>query len=109
MNSPSELEKLRLSGGVRSTIIAYGIGATAYFFPNTTAQGAVPMLLSGLGLQALLPAARWLATRYERAEGIEGGLSRGVTIIGELVVDAVTVLLFALGTFRAIAQYASVL
>ena len=114
----SPYESMRRHGAIRSILIAYGIGAFVYFFPRpqpnadgepvlVTATSALQMLLIGLGLQLISFAIRKIVTRYERAHGIEGFLSPLALFIFELVADAVTVLLFALATFRGIASFGS--
>ena len=114
--SRSRYERLRLGGTVRSAIIAYGIGAVTYFFPQpmTLAESTTPapaalalkMLLVGIGLQLLVLVVRWLVAGRNRAAGSEGSIAPVAVYVLELLVDGVTVLLFALATFRGIAQYA---
>jgi hypothetical protein len=109
---------MRRHGAIRSAIIAYGLGAFVYFFPRpqpalegepvlTPATGVLQMLLTGLVLQMVSLAIRKLVTRYERAHGIEGFLSPLALFIFELAVDAVTVFLFALATFRGISSFSN--
>jgi hypothetical protein len=112
----SPYERLRRHGAIRSALIAYGIAAFVYFFPRShtnadgepvlvAATGALQMLLVGLALQIVSLAIRKIVTRYERKHGMEGFLSPLALFIFELVVDAVTVLLFALATFRGLASF----
>jgi hypothetical protein len=89
-------EQLRLHGAARTAIIGYGIGAYALFLPQPITK---QMLLIGIGLQLLVLIARKIAAAYERS-----GLA---LFVFELVVDAITVLLFALATFRGIHEYVS--
>lgn len=114
----SPYERMRQHGAIRSALIAYGIAAFVYFFPRpqtnadgepvlVAATGALQMLLVGLALQIVSFAIRKIVTRYERKHGIEGFLSPLALFIFELVVDAVTVLLFALATFRGLASFNS--
>ena len=112
----SPYERMRQHGAIRSALIAYGITAFVYFFPRPqtnadgepvlmAATGALQILLVGLALQIVSFALRKIVTRYERKHGIEGFLSPLALFIFELVVDAVTVLLFALATFRGLASF----
>jgi hypothetical protein len=114
----SPYERLRRHGALRSALIAYGIAAFVYFFPRphpsadgepmlVAATGALQMLLVGLALQIVSFAIRKIIMRYERKHGIEGFLSPLALFIFELIVDAVTVLLFALATFRGLASFNS--
>ena len=98
MNPPSasSYERLRLHGALRGAIIGYGIGAYALFFPTP----AAPSLLVGIGLQVLVLAVRRIAA----ARGRDQALPPAAMPVFELVVDGVTVLLFALATFRGITQ-----
>lgn len=106
-------EQLRISGTIRSAIIAYGIaGTTLLLARSSDADEHSPKrllyyLLTGLGLQALLFIVRRLTARYERAVGLEGQLSPFAVYLFELIVDAVTVFLFALATFRGFLQYSN--
>jgi hypothetical protein len=112
--TPSRYDKLRVSGTIRGVIISYGIGVLALLFARSKGEmiTAAPrqvlfMFLTGLGLQGLLLVIRALVARYERAAGLEGQLSPLAVFLFELVVDSVTVFLFALATYRGILQYAS--
>jgi hypothetical protein len=118
VDGESPYERMRRHGAIRSALIAYGIAAFVYFFPRphtnadgepvlVAATGALQMLLLGLALQIVSFAIRKIVTRYERKHGIEGFLSPLALFIFELVVDAVTVLLFALATFRGVASFNS--
>jgi len=108
-----QFRSLRISGAVRGGIIAYGIAAYALFVPRISpapdgvtspARDLFYILGVGLGLQALLFLVRWFVARHERRSGLEGQFMPHAVYIFELIVDAVTVLLFALATFRGIAQ-----
>lgn len=111
----SPYENLRLSGVFRGAVITYGILATTLILTRSglgnpeeySAKQVLFYLLTGLALQALLFIVRTLTARYERAAGLEGRLSPFVVYLFELIVDAVTVLLFALATFRGFLQYSN--
>lgn len=113
----SAYERLRLHGAIRGAIIAYGIGVFTFFFSRpmvsaespaiSPAAGIFQMLLVGVGLQLLVLVVRRLAASYERVPGREGYLSPLAVFLFELLVDGVTVLLFAVATLRGIAQYVS--
>jgi hypothetical protein len=114
----SPYERSRSAGALRSALITYGIGAFVYFFPrhelsiegeptSATPTGVLQTLLVGLFLQLLAFAIRKVVMRYERGRGLEGVLSPLAMYIFDLVVDGVTVLLFALATFRGIASFGS--
>ncbi len=97
---------------VRGVIIAYGIGAYALISHKlgTTAgsdagsfgESALYLIVIGLGLQVI----RWLVMRavgrYEKSRGLEGALSPTAAQAIDLLIDGVTVLLFAVATFRGI-------
>jgi hypothetical protein len=104
------LAELRLNGAVRSAIIVYGIAAYAFLFPRadspSVATGALQMLLAGIALQVLFLLVRGLVSRYERAHGLEGQIAPTALYIFELLVDGVTVLLFALATLQGILRHA---
>ena len=95
-------EQLRLHGAVRTAIIGYGVGAYALFLPQPITR---QMLLIGIGLQLLVLIARRIAAAYERKAGPAGALSPLALFVFELIVDGVTVLLYALATFRTIHDY----
>lgn len=111
----SPYEKLRVSGTIRSAIIAYGIGAMTLLLARSGGSDSVAtaprqllyMVLGGLGLQVLLLLLRKLTARYKRAAGLEGQLSPLAVFLFELIADGVTVFLFALATYRGISQYAA--
>jgi hypothetical protein len=50
---------------------------------------------------------RRLITRYDHARGHDGQTASVVMYSCELLVDGITVLLFAVATFRGIGQFAS--
>ena len=112
----SPCESPRISGTVRGCVIAYGIGAFSLLeywgrFPSIRAapaggRGFVYMLLVGVALQAALLLIRNVVARYERTAGLEGVLSPLAIYLFELLVDAVTVALFAIATFRGLAEVA---
>lgn len=110
-STASATRSLRLSTAVRSVIITYGIAAYSLLLswsgasaqPRESALSALARLfVIGLGLQGLLLLVSWLVKRYERSRGLEGQLMPLALYIFELAVDGVTVLLFALATFRGI-------
>jgi hypothetical protein len=113
--SGSPYESLRLQGSIRALIIGYGVaGLGLLLFRHGPVAAATPMprqvlyiLFTGLALQALLFIVRTVTVRYERAAGLEGYLSPLVVYIFELVVDAVTVFLFAWATYRGLLTFAS--
>jgi hypothetical protein len=105
------LSKSVFSDTARGFIIAYGIGAYVMLRHHLSGAAlfesglsAPSMILIGLVTQAL----RWLVlravSRYEANNAIEGTLSPTVKYAVDLAADGVTVLLFALGTFRGIAE-----
>jgi hypothetical protein len=106
-------EGLRLNGMVRGAVIAYGIAATTLMLSRSgladragySPKRLLTYLLVGLGLQTLLFIVRRLTARYERAAGLQGQLSPFAVYLFELIVDAITVFLFALATFRGFLQY----
>jgi hypothetical protein len=109
----SPYEQLRLAGSIRAVIIGYGVGAMTLLLARSgvgePAQSLprqiIHTLLAGLGLQALLFVVRAVTSRYERTAGIEGYLSPLAVYIFELVVDGVTVFLFAWATYRGLLAY----
>jgi hypothetical protein len=107
---------MRLAGAIRGALIAYGIGAFVYFFPRphpgmegeptvTPSTGVLQAILIGLVLQMVAFAIRKIAARYERSRGLDGVVSLLMLYIFDLAVDAVTVLLFAIATFRGIGSF----
>ena len=88
----SRYDRLRLHGALRGAIIAYGIGAYALFVPAAAGLS----ILAGIGLQLLVLAVRKL---------MAGRSSPAAMLVFELVVDGITVLLFALATFGGIAAH----
>ena len=95
-------------------IIGYGVaGLSLLLFRQdpAVAEGSLPrsvlyMLLTGLALQALLILVRTVTTRYERTLGLEGYLTPLAIYLFELMVDAVTVFLFAWATYRGLLAFA---
>jgi hypothetical protein len=90
----------RLSTGIRTGLIGYGIIAYGYFVARPASPeggSATAYLLSGVGVQILLAVARMMVKRRVTDQDI----ARQSLFILELVGDAVTVFLFALGTFHA--------
>ena len=77
---------------LRGTLIAYGIAAFTYFYGKALPSGWVLVMLgAGVVLQLALFGVRKLALPPQAMQ------------IAGLVADGVTVLLFALGTFRGMA------
>lgn len=118
MRAGNTYERMRAAGAIRSALIAYGIGAFVYFFPRphpgldgepalTTTPGVVQTILVGLVLQTVAIVIRRIAARYERSRGLDGVVSPLVLYIFDLATDAVTVLLFAIATFRGIGSFGS--
>jgi hypothetical protein len=115
MPGPRLAENLSVAGTVRGLIIAYGIGAYALISRNLgTQRDTVPfsesplnLILIGLGVQALRWVVMWAVARYEKSHDIEGALSPTVMYGVDLVIDGVTVLLFAVATFRSISGVAA--
>jgi hypothetical protein len=111
----SRYERLRLHGAVRSAIIAFGIGAVTFVAPlpkssagSSTpgpAAGALTMLRVGIGFQLLVLLVRKLTAGRDTGEGGEGNPAPFAMFVIELLADGLTVLLFAIATFRGIAQY----
>ena len=111
----SPYEALRLNSTIRGIVITYGIAATTLILVRSgigdpeeySPRRVLSYLLTGLALQALLLIVRAVAARYERSTGLEGQLSPFAVYLFELIVDAVTVFLFALATFRGLLQYSN--
>ena len=79
-------------GVLRGALIAYGVAAIVYFNSKVIGSGWVLVMLgAGVVLQIALFALRKLALPPQ-----------GMQLAG-LVADGITVLLFALGTFRGMA------
>lgn len=100
---------LRVSSWVRGILIAYGVAAFSWFFswalPSESlddAGGGLSAIAIGLTVQILLLCARLLLKRRERERGVGEETFTQAMYLFELLADAVTVLLFALGTYRAI-------
>jgi len=108
----SRANALTTAATLRGLLVAYGIGAYSLMRLHLSPVAPVELvlffhdlqtlILVGLGIQAI----RWVALRtvaaYEKEHGLEGVLSPNVMSIVDLVIDGVTVLLFALATFRSI-------
>jgi hypothetical protein len=111
----SPYASLRIQGSIRAVIVGYGVaGLSLLLFRRGPVEAATPMsrqvlylLLTGLALQGLLLVVRTITARYERTAGLEGYLSPLVIYIFELVVDAVTVFLFAWATYRGLLAFAT--
>ena len=113
----SKAKSLRVAGTVRGLVIAYGIGAYAVISqklgPSSRSESgsfsdsALNLIVIGLGVQFVRWAVLWAIGRYEKAHDIEGALSPTVMYGVDLVIDGVTVLLFAVATFQSISGFAS--
>jgi hypothetical protein len=95
MNEPAPPRQLRWSSSLRGTFIAVLIGAYGLLV-SLGSQTYVPSLLIAAGLQVAILLARRFAPAY---------LLPQVNDVIELLADAATVLLFALGIFGAITSY----
>jgi hypothetical protein len=110
-------ERLSVTGTVRGLIIAYGIGAYALISRNlgtssqrdTVSFGENPLnlILIGFGVQVLRWAVMRAVARYEKTHDVKGVFSPTVMYGVDLVIDGVTVLLFAVATFRSISGVAA--
>jgi hypothetical protein len=101
---------------VRGALIAYGVAFFWWYFSRALpadaggrewAPGGVYMMAIGLALQLLGFAAQWFVRRYEREHGMHDMLAPQVAAVVQLLIDAATVLLFAIATFRSIATVSS--
>lgn len=96
---------LRAASRVRGILIAYGVAALGWMFSRASPDGpsgAVTLFGIGLGVQLAFLIARRLVKRYEREHGMANAFYPQATYVLGLLADGVTVLLFAIGTFRAI-------
>ena len=115
--SVSKTKSLRVAGAIRGLVIAYGIGAYALISQKlgpalrsesgSFSDSPLNLILIGLGVQLVRSAVMWAVGRYEKAHDIEGALSPTVMYGVDLVIDGVTVLLFAVATFQSISGIAS--
>lgn len=113
----SKASSLSVAGAVRGFIIAYGIGAYALIQQHLLAgsrretvpfgENPLNLILIGFGLQAVRWVVLRVVARYERAHELDGALSPTVMYGIDLVIDGVTVLLFAVATFRGITGVAT--
>ena len=97
---------------VRGALIVYGVAAFTWLFaktsPATDAGAATPlrsllgMVVVGLALQVLWWLVRRLLARAEPDPDAAVVLTAQARYIFEIIVDGVTVLLFALATFGAL-------
>ena len=109
-------EALRLGSAVRGAIIVYGVALASFLAAQVgvseaapgraSGGGLLPMVLLSVVLQGGVLVLRWATRRYERAHDLEGRVTPLAMLLFELVVDGVTVALFAIGTFRGIARIA---
>lgn len=96
---------LRTASRVRGILIAYGVAAFGWLFSRGSPDqpsNTVTLIGIGLGVQLVFLIARVLVKRYEREHGMANAFYPQAMYVLELLADAVTVLLFAIGTFRAI-------
>jgi hypothetical protein len=82
----------RSYGGLRSTLIGYGVLAFTFFPPTRT------LMLWGVGVQVVLIVARKLVERQVR----DPAIAAQALLLLELLGDGATVLLFAVATFSGI-------
>lgn len=107
----------RVYDAVRGAIITYGIAAYTYFVPRLGADPAesglvanIPrMLIGGIALQLCALAGRAIVARVDRGRAPDFQPSPALASTLTLVVDGVTVLLFALATYGGILRVAGVL
>jgi len=112
----SRFEALRLGGAVRGGIITYGVALSSFLMAQAgdaraapgrgSGGGLLPMVLLAVVLQGVVLVLRWASRRYERAHDLEGQVTPLAMLLFELLVDGVTVALFAIGTFRGITRIA---
>jgi hypothetical protein len=106
MSEMSE-RSLRMSTLARGVLITYGVALFSWLFssrfPQSESSGLFAIGL-GLGLQVLVLIARAVVKRYEREHGMQGELYPQAMYIVEMIADAITVALFAISTFNAIAR-----
>ena len=117
MLSSRSAEKLSVAGTVRGLIIAYGIAAYVLISRNlgpssqrdTALFGESPLnlILIGLGVQAVRWVVMQAVARYEKTHDVEGVFSPTVMYGVDLVIDGVTVLLFAVATLRSVSGVAA--
>ncbi len=117
MTGARSADKLSIASAFRGLIIAYGIGAYALISRNlgtnpqrdTVSFGEAPLglILIGLGVQAVRWALMRAVARYEKTHDAEGVFSPTVMVGVDLVIDGVTVLLFAVATLRGISGVAA--
>ena len=106
---------LRLSGLARSTLIGYGVAVFTWLFSrqmpadadHASSGSAGGMLAAGLGVQLVLFLIQRWAAHYDRNHGPDDAISPVVMYSCEILLDGVTVLLFAIATFSGIAQFTS--
>jgi hypothetical protein len=95
---------------VRGALITYGVAAVTWLLARTSpAEGTaastrslVGMMSAGLALQVLWWLVRKLIARTERDADTAAVLTAQAHYVFEMLVDGVTILLFALATFAAI-------
>jgi hypothetical protein len=106
----SPLASNPIANALRGALIAYGVALFSWWFAralpahdtNDWRPGSLHMTALGVLLQIAAWVAKWLATRYERAHGMRGMLTPSVVGIAQVIIDGVTVLLFAVATFRGV-------
>jgi hypothetical protein len=96
---------------LRGALIAYGVAFFSWWFARTLpadpanagSPGDLYLIALGLVLQLTGWTVKWLVGRYEREHGMTGMLTPTVVGMVQLLIDGVTVSLFAIATFRSIA------
>jgi hypothetical protein len=99
-----------LANALRGALIAYGVAFFSWWFGRTLPQDSsasasddLYLIAVGVGVQLAAWIAKWLAARYEREHGMSGLLTPAVASVVQLIIDGVTVMLFAIATFRSAA------
>jgi hypothetical protein len=103
-----------LANALRGALIAYGVAFFSWWFGRTLPEDSsvassdnLYLIACGVGVQLTAWIAKWLTARYEREHGMSGMLTPAVASVVQLIIDGVTVMLFAIATFRSIALVAS--
>jgi hypothetical protein len=98
------------ANALRGALIAYGVAFCSWWFGRTLPEDSsaassdnLYLIAVGIGVQLAAWIAKWFAARYEREHGMSGMLTPVVASIVQLIIDGVTVMLFAIATFRSIA------
>lgn len=83
---------------IRGVLITVGVVLLAFFQPAS--QSAAYSIVIGLAMQVIWAVALWLVRRYERNNQLQGTLQPTVVFILELLIDAISVALFADAVLR---------